>query len=103
MAIIKEMLGEREISGFRGKVDFYYYMGIPCARQWPRKPTTPRNPQVVAAQQPFIEAAQLAKTLSPEIIAFYKENAASTSLTWKDLFFRSYMSGLPTEFYTGKD
>lgn len=102
MAILKHMIGEKAISGFRGVVDFYYYMGVPCARAWPKSPGRSRSPAVQAQWQPFQEAAQLAKELSPTMIDFYSRNAAGTNMTWKDLFFRSYMSGLPTEVYQGQ-
>ena len=103
MAVIKEMLGEKVISGFRGSLDFYYYMGKACVRRWPKSPGKLRSPAVQAQWQPFKEAAQLAKQLSPALIEYYKSNAAGTNMTWKDLFFRSYLSGLPTTVYQGKE
>lgn len=103
MAIIKKMPGEHVISGFRGTLDYYYYMGLACVRMWPRSPGSKRSPEVMAGWVAFKEAAQLAKELSPTMIDFYSRNAAGTNMTWKDLFFRSYMSGLPTEVYQGKE
>lgn len=96
MAIIKEMLGEKVISGFRGVLDFYYWCGIPCVRKWPKSPGRKRSAAVEAQWIPFKEAAALAKDLDPKLIDFFKSNAADTNMTWKDLFFRAYMKGLPT-------
>lgn len=103
MVVLVEMIGEKIISGFRGTIDFYYCRGIPCARMWPRKPSGKRSPAVQAQWPPFQEAAQLAGQLDRQIIGFFTENAVGTNMTWKDLHFRAYMSGLPTEVYTGKD
>ena len=103
MAVIKTMVGERVISGFRGSLDFYYYKGLACVRKWPKSPGHNRAPAVQAQWQPFLEAVALAKQLSPAMVQFYKDNAASTNMTWKDLFFRSYLSGLPTEVYQGQE
>jgi len=102
MAKLRKMLDEAVISGYRGVVDYYYYKGVPCARAWPQRPRVPRSLAVQLSQKPFIEGVRLASQLSPEMVEFYKSNAASTTLTWRDLFMRSYLSGLPTEFYTGK-
>lgn len=93
MAKLKEMLGERVISGFRGTLDFYYYMGIPCVRSWPKSPGKARSAAVQAQWPVFTQAAYLSKQLPPEIIDAYRAMAQSSGLSWKDVFTRSYMSG----------
>lgn len=93
MAIIREMVAQKIIDGFRGVIDFYFYMGIPCARAWPRKPTFKRNPNVQAQWPVFTTAAALWRELSPEIRQTYEDMAAVTNLTGKDMFFRGYISG----------
>lgn len=103
MGKITRMPIEKRIGGFRGVIDFYYYMGKPCARRWPASPGHRRSPPVEAQWIPFKEAARLAKLLPPAIIEYYRKNTAGQKLTWKDIYFRSYLSGLPTEVYTGKE
>lgn len=38
---------------FRGVVDLYYWKGIPCAREWPRRPKHPGTPAQKATWQAF--------------------------------------------------
>lgn len=94
MAKIKEMLGEKVISGFRHKLDFYYYMGIPCARRWPKSPGKRRSPAVMAGWAPFAYAAGEWNNLSPEVRRAYEELATGSGLSGRDMFTRSYMKGL---------
>jgi len=92
------------ISGFRGKIDFYINhqtchpefrgAGIPCARKWPRSPGRKRAPAVEAQWQAFSDSSKLWSTLSLEIQAAYNKMAEGTGLTGRDMFTRSYLSGL---------
>ncbi|GAI44205.1 unnamed protein product [marine sediment metagenome] len=93
MAIIKEMVGQKVIDGFKGVIDFYYYMGVPCARAWPKSPGKSRSANVMAQWPVFKTAAQLWGELSPEVRQAYEDMAAVTNLTGKDMFFRGYISG----------
>ena len=87
------MVGLKVISGFRGVIDFYYYMGLPCARSWPRKPKGARSAPVMAQWPVFKRAAELFNQLSPEVRYAYEQMAVGTNLTVKDIFFRGYISG----------
>lgn len=92
------------ISGFKGTIDFYVNYqacdrevagdGIPCARKWPRSPGHVRAPAVEAQWTAFTTAASLFPTLSQEIRDAYNAMASGTGLTGRDLFTRSYLSGL---------
>ena len=93
MAIIKAMVGRKVIDGFRGVIDFYFYMGIPCARSWPRKPKGARVPAVMAQWPVFQNAARLWHEISPEVRKTYEEMAVTTNLTPRDIFTRGYISG----------
>lgn len=93
MAILKEMVGKKIIDGFKGVVDFYYWMGIPCARVWPRSQGKSQTPESVAQWPIFKTAAKLWGELSPEVKTAYNEMASVTNLTGKDMFFRGYISG----------
>ena len=93
MVILKEMVAIKVIRGFRGVIDFYYYMGIPCARAWPKSPGKIRNVNVMRQWPAFKQAADLFKQLSPEVRQAYEDMAMVTNLTGKDMFFRGYLSG----------
>ena len=93
MAIIKEMVGKKVIDGFRGVIDYYYYMGVPCARKWPRSQGKSQTPASIAQWPIFSNAAKLWKELSPEVRQAYEDMAVTTNLTGKDMFFRGYISG----------
>jgi len=92
------------ISGFRGVIDFYIYhpscvavtgvKGTPCARRWPRSPGHRRAPAVEAGWVAFSYIAKQWNTLDPETQAAYNIQASSTSTTGRDLFERSYLTGL---------
>ena len=94
MAIIKEMLGEKVISGFKGVIDFYYYMGQPCVRAWPKSPGRERTPAVRAGWASFTYASQEWSRLSPEIQHAYEELATGSALSGRDMFQRAYLIGL---------
>ena len=87
------MVGQKIIDGFRGVIDFYYYMGIPCARAWPKSPGKSRNDNVRRQWPIFTTAASLWREISPEVRQAYEDMAAVTNLTGKDMFFRGYISG----------
>jgi len=87
------MIGQKVIDGFKGVIDFYYWMGIPCARAWPKSPGKNRNPNVQAQWPIFQTAAQLWRDISPAVREAYNDMAKPTNLTGKDMFFRGYISG----------
>lgn len=94
MAIITEMLGEKVISGFKGTLDFYYYMGQPCVRAWPKSPGKRRTPAVRAGWAPFSYASQEWNNLSPTLRDAYNKMAGDSGLSGRDVFARSYMKGI---------
>lgn len=94
MAIIKEMIGERIISGFKGTLDYYFYMGVPCVRLWPRSPGHIRSPAVMEGWAPFSYAAREWNNLSPAIRRTYEIMAGDSGLSGRDMFQRAYMKGL---------
>lgn len=93
MAIIKHMLGEKVISGFRGVLDFYYWMGIPCVRAWPKSPGHARSAAVEAQWQFFAKAVALWREASPDVREACQWMSSDTGLTSRDIFMRCYMSG----------
>lgn len=94
MAKIREMIGEKVIDGFKGVIDFYYYMGIPCARKWPRSPGKRRTPAVEARWAAFTYAAREWNNLSSTVQESYKRLAKGTGLSGRDVQQRAYLIGL---------
>lgn len=94
MAKLTEMPAEALISGFKGVVDYYWYMGIPVARSWPRSPGRTRAPAVEAQWPAFTYAAQEWNNLSEAVQDSYRALAQSSGMDGRDLFTRSYLSGL---------
>ncbi len=94
MAIIKSMPGIKIINGFKGKVDFYYNMGLPVARAWPKSPGRNRSPAVKAQWPAWAYISKLWTALPPELQAAYNFMAGGTPLTGRDLFTRGYLKGL---------
>lgn len=82
------------IAGYKGKIDFYYWRGVPVARTWPKSPGKSRSPRVSAQWPAFTAAAREWNNLSPAVQLAYKEMALHGGLSGRDLQVRSYMSGL---------
>lgn len=93
MAKLSSMPQEAIVSGYKGVVDFYYYMGIAVARSWPRKPVYTRSAAEVATHAPFVQAVALWPRLSPEVQSAYQTMATNSALTGRDVFTKSYISG----------
>lgn len=94
MAKLKVLPHQDIIDGFKGKVDFYLWMGIPVARMWPVWRKRAPYPSELANQQDFTRINQAAITMPLEFITAYTELAQGTPFTWKDLMVRSFMRGL---------
>jgi len=94
MAKLKEMMGEKVISGFKGELDFYYHDGIPCVRRWPKSPGSRRAPSVQAGWTPFTAAVKAWQTLPASAKLAYGAMVAGTGLRNFDAHMRSYMAGL---------
>lgn len=94
MAKLSSMPPQNIVDSLAGVVDFYYWRGIPCARAWPRWPPRDPTPAEKANQDLFAYAVALYNTLPANIIERYRIQAASTKYTCRDLFMRSFLSGL---------
>lgn len=94
LAKLRVLPHQNIISGFRGKIDFYVWKGIAVARKWPRSPGKSRSPAVEAQWPIFADAAALWNELSDEVRSAYIKMAESTALTGRDLFTRSYITGI---------
>lgn len=94
MAKLTVMPHQAIIDGFKGSVDFYVYMGIPCARAWPKSPGQARSPAVIAQWPIFSYASKEWANLSPAVQDAFKELATNSGLSGRDMAMRAYISGL---------
>jgi hypothetical protein len=94
MAKLTNLPNQTIIDGFKGKVDYYLNMGIPCARKWPHSPGRNRSPAVQAQWERFAWASREWNNLSPTVQDSYNAMAANTATTGRDLFVKSVISGL---------
>ena len=94
MAKLLNMPEQIIVDGFKGTIDFYVNMGIPCARAWPTSPGKRRAPQVEAQWGAFRYASRLWDKLSPEVQAAYIHQAAGTRMSGRDLAQKAYIGGL---------
>lgn len=94
MAKLTVLPSQAIISGFKGSIDFYEYLGIPVARMWPRSPGKVRAPAVEAQWPAFATAAREWINLSPVVQEAYRSLAQSSGLDGRDLQVRGYLSGL---------
>jgi hypothetical protein len=82
------------IRGMKGTIDFYVYMGIPCARAWPRWTWKPRSTPVQSQWPSFTTATREWNNLSVAVQTAYRKLAQSSGLDGRDLQIRAYISGL---------
>lgn len=94
MAKLPELPSVAIISGMKGLIDYYVYLGIPVARSWPRSPGKHRAPAVELQWPAFRYAAREWSNLSADVQLAYKELAESSGLNGRDLQIRGYLSGL---------
>lgn len=81
------------VSGFKGVVDFYLWLGIPVARRWPRSPGPRRAPLVEAQWPAFTTASRLWSLMAPVIQEGYITTSHGSNLTGRDLAMKAYLSG----------
>lgn len=102
MAKLKVLPQLAIIDGFKRKVDFYVNYqtkdpelrgkGVPCARRWPRSPGKRRAAAVEAQWLAFAFATQSWDFLSPEIQQAYRDTAADTHMSGRDLYVKSFLT-----------
>lgn len=96
MAKLAVMPHQDIISGFKGTIDFYIWMGIPVARRWPRSPGHRRAPLVEEQWPDFTTATQIWNQLDEHTQQAFNETAHGTNLTGRDLSMKAYLSGYIT-------
>ena len=94
LAKLTKMPNANIISGLKGTIDFYYWKGIPVARQWPRSPGKDRS-QAVKAQWPAWGAAsKLWVQLSKEYQLLHGAWCGHGRYNPRDLQIKSYLSNI---------
>jgi len=94
MAKLTALPHQAIIDGFKGKIDFYLWRGIPCARKWPRSPGHLRAQAVMEQWADFSYAAGAWTLLSDVVQDAYRALAVGSGLSGRDLFTRGYLTGL---------
>lgn len=94
MAKLLAMPEQAIIDGFKGIVDFYVYMGVPCARAWPKSPGSARSSAVMAQWPLFTYVSREWNNLSQTMRDAYEHLATATGLSRRDVFTRGYLTGL---------
>ncbi len=94
MAIIKRLPSQAIIDGFKGTLDYYVCMGIPCVRMWPRSPGKNRTAAVKAQWPAWTTASREWSNLSPAVQDAYRTLATNSGLSGRDMFTRAYLTGL---------
>ena len=92
MAKLEVLPAQAIIDSLKGKIDFYEWRGISCARKWPHIPPYVRSPQELATHEAFAWAAANWNSLSPEVVSAYNETAQGSSLSGRDLFIKAFIS-----------
>lgn len=80
------------ISGFKGTLDFYVWMGIPVCRKWPNRPSKPKTAAEQAQWPVFSDAVKLWNTLAPEVRAAYETMASGSTMTGRDMSMKMYLN-----------
>lgn len=94
MARLTALPEQSIIDNLKGTIDYYLWKGIPCCRKWPHWPKRSPTPEEKANQDAFAYINHQVKNVPPYVRQQYVNMAASTMLTWKDLFIRAYMAGI---------
>ena len=85
MPVLDALPGPEILLALKGKIDYYVFRGIPCARSWPRSPLYPRSPAVQAAGAIFAAFSQAAMATDPAIKEQAHELMDGQPWSWKDV------------------
>lgn len=90
MAKMAMLPGKDAIDMLAGIIDYYAYLGIPCARMlptWKGKLTAGTKAQ----WGPFSYVNKVARQLPPKVVQQWSLMIYGTYLTWKDMLNRAYL------------
>jgi len=80
------------ISGYRGAIDYYVWLNLPCARRWPRWKIKTRSAALQAFWPVFRDAVSLWNELSPEVRDAYNTMSAGSTLSGRDMMIKMYIN-----------
>jgi hypothetical protein len=78
----------RDLSGV---VDFYYWRGIPCARQWPRKTNLPPSSAMLGARLAFKQSRLDLRAVQGAARVAWSVSARGARQAWLDYYTSVYM------------
>jgi hypothetical protein len=81
------------ISGFKGTLDFYVFLGIPCARSWPQPPKLPRTAKVQEQWPIFTTASTAWLATDDESRAAMLKMTSGSTMSGRDLATKLYING----------
>lgn len=93
MAKLTAMPQQAIVSGFYGTIDFYVYMGIACARMWPKDRTVPYTPQEQQQWPIFATATRVWTLVDSETRESLEAMTPAASLSARDLATKLYLNG----------
>jgi hypothetical protein len=94
MAKVTRLPSQAVIDSFKGVLDFYVYLGVPCVRSWPRRVGTDRSPAVKAQYPNFTSASRSWSQMSQHIHDAYNSLASDSGISGRDLSIASMISGI---------
>ncbi len=94
MAKLLAMPNSDIISGFKGTVDFYYYLGVPVARAWPVSHGKQRTPAVMAQWPAFANASRLWSRCTPNVQAIYAAWTGPARQNARNLQIKCYLHNI---------
>jgi hypothetical protein len=69
-----------------GKVDFYFWKGIPCFRTWPKKYAGVIAAAQEASYKAFAAIGAMKSDVPPAVREYYRDLVAGSTWTWSDYF-----------------
>lgn len=93
MAKIALLPDQAIISGYKGTLDFYVYLGIPCVRSWPQPPKDPRSAPVQEQWPIFAQASRAWLNTDDESRAAMEKMTSGSTMTGRDLATKLYING----------
>jgi len=96
MPVLDALPGPEILLALKGKIDYYVFRGIPCARSWPRSPRLPRSSAVQAAAAIFAAFSQSAMATDPAVKEQAIESMDGQPWSWKDVVTSAAYGNLAT-------
>lgn len=107
MTKLDKLPDQEKIDQFKGKIDFYLWKGIPVARRWPKWEPRGSTPAEASNQAAFRYINQIFQSLPPVIKDAYRQMAAQTTRTNKDVAVSLYMMGatddMPPDYFASEE